>query len=433
MQPRTIRQALPQWGYLVSGWPWRATGYLLSSALPGGLGLILFAGLAALGGVLSLVLVGLPLLVVLGFAGIPLGVVERRRLRLVDFEPAADPHPLIARRGPRAWLLARGRERATWRELGYALLLMVVLWPLNLLLVTVCVGVPGGLITAPIPVLAGGGHRTLLPGWTIGTAPQALAAVPVGLLAMVVGAYLLGLLASAQATSARRLLTAPGADLGERLVEVTRSRARLVDAFESERRRIERDLHDGAQQRLVALTMTLGLARIARGEEAAALVAKAHEHAKLALGELRELVRGIHPQVLTDRGLPAAVADVAERSAIPVDVAIELPGRLPEPIEAAAYFVVCEALTNVAKHSGARRAGVSGHLVEDAAPHGELLVIEVRDDGTGGAVTTATGGLGGLADRVAVLDGRMLVSSPAGGPTLLRVEIPCSRSELSAS
>jgi signal transduction histidine kinase len=235
-----------------------------------------------------------------------------------------------------------------------------------------------------------------------------------------VGAWLLGVVAGAR-TGLTRLLIAPReAGLGARVAELARSRVRLVDAFEAERRRIERDLHDGAQQRLVALTMTLGLARLdAPPGPLADQLAKAHQEAGAALAELRELIHGIHPKVLADYGLEAAVADAADRSAVPVDVDLELPGRLSPAVEAAAYFVVCEALANVGRHSGASRAEVSGGHRD-----GRLL-LWIRDDGRGGARAGEGSGLTGLADRVSVLDGRLSLSSPPGGPTLLRVEIPC--------
>jgi signal transduction histidine kinase len=216
--------------------------------------------------------------------------------------------------------------------------------------------------------------------------------------------------------------------MGDRVTELSRSRVRLVDAFEAERRRIERDLHDGAQQRIVALTMTLGLARLdAPPGPLADQLAKAHQEACQALAELRELIHGIHPKVLADYGLEAAVSDAADRSATPVDLELALPGRFPEAVEAAAYFVVCEALANVARHSGASRARVTGGHATGR------LFLEIRDDGRGGARTGGEGtGLTGLADRVSVLDGRLALSSPPGGPTLLRVEIPCEWTDRSA-
>ncbi|WP_435861367.1 sensor histidine kinase [Streptomyces parvus] len=205
---------------------------------------------------------------------------------------------------------------------------------------------------------------------------------------------------------------------------------RLVDAFEAERRRIERDLHDGAQQRLVALSMTLGLARLEKpAEPLGGLLERAHEEASAALVEIRELIHGIHPHVLTDRGLVAAVEDLADRSPIPVDVRLTVPDRLLEAVETAVYFAVSEALTNVAKHSGATRVTVTGE-----AAHGQLAVaVAVEDDGRGGAVTApgtdadVGGGTGlqGVADRLSVLGGALLLSSPPGGPTVFRLEVPC--------
>ncbi|MFD0499973.1 sensor histidine kinase [Streptomyces rhizosphaericus] len=241
------------------------------------------------------------------------------------------------------------------------------------------------------------------------------------------GAYALGVVAGARAGLTRLLIAPREAELGTRVVELTRSRLRLVDAFEAERRRIERDLYDGAQQRLVGLTMTLGLARLdAPPGPVADQLARAQEEAEKVLAELRELIRGIHPKVLSDHGLPAAVADAADRSAIPVDVDLALSGRLPQAVEAAAYFVVREALTNVARHSGASRAEVSGGHRDGR------LFLQVRDNGRGGADARARTGLTGLADRVSALDGRISLSSPPGGPTLLRVEIPCVRTDRSA-
>ncbi|MFD2352326.1 sensor histidine kinase [Nonomuraea ferruginea] len=171
----------------------------------------------------------------------------------------------------------------------------------------------------------------------------------------------------------------------------------------------------------MALSMKLGLARLdlPPGSPAEAQLAEAHEEAGRALAELRELIRGVHPQVLTDRGLGAAVRDVAGRSPVPVDVDVSLPGRLPPSIEVTAYYVVSEAMANLAKHSGARRGFVRARL------HDGALVLEVGDDGVGGADPAAGSGLAGLADRVAVTDGLMTLSSPPGGPTSLRVEIPC--------
>lgn len=233
-----------------------------------------------------------------------------------------------------------------------------------------------------------------------------------------------------------KALLGPSAE-EEHAAQVTQletSRSAAVDSAESERRRIERDLHDGAQQRLVALAANLGSAREKLDhddiEEGRTMVAVAHEEAKSALKEIRDLVRGIHPVILEDRGLDAALSAVVARSPIPVTLDVAVAVRPPAAVESAAYFVVSEALANVARHAMATRAVVS------IARAGDRLVIEVRDDGVGGATivsedeAAARGigggtGLRGLRDRVAGLGGTMYVISPQGGPTTISVELPC--------
>jgi signal transduction histidine kinase len=212
------------------------------------------------------------------------------------------------------------------------------------------------------------------------------------------------------------------ARLAERVEELTESRSRVLAAALAERRRIERDLHDGTQQRLVSLAMELGMARekIAEDPHAARkLVEEAHREAKRALAEIRDLARGIHPAVLSDRGLEAAISALADRCPVPVEVSVEPDGRPPEAVETTAYFVVAETLANVAKHSGASEAHVAvWRELEDR------LVVEVTDDGKGGANPEAGTGLAGLADRLAALDGRLFVESPIGGSTRVRAELP---------
>ncbi|MFF5967544.1 sensor histidine kinase [Streptomyces collinus] len=421
MHPPTIWTRLRLRRYVRSGWPWRAALYLLSSAVLGLITLLTLVLLAVAGSVLTVVVVGLPLLLVLVLTGVPLASVERRRLRLIDSEPLADPHREPDRTGLTAWLRTRLQERATWRELGYAVLFGFLLWPLEALVVGSVLLVCGGLIATPVMLAVDGEEARVLKMWIVDSRPGALAAALAGLLLMPVFAYPLGAIAAGRAALTRFLLASPTGELNSKIKELGRSRVRLVDAFEAERRRIERDLHDGAQQRLVALSMTLGLARLdAADGPLGPLLAKAQDEAATALVEIRELIRGIHPQVLTDRGLVAAVEDLADRSTIPVDVDLDLPVRPPEAIETAVYFAVSEALANVAKHSGASRAVVRGGL-----ENGQLAV-EVEDDGHGGADTVRGTGLQGVADRVSVLDGRLLVSSPAGGPTVFRLLVPCS-------
>jgi signal transduction histidine kinase len=404
MGARTAWQAIAQrpWRFLTSPWPWRSLAYLLAGIAPSGTvaaGLITLISLPS-SRVAPLVLP--PVFLALLCSGLVVTRYERWRLRLMETGPAPE------------YRRAEGAGRRAL-EFGYGVVAVLVLWLIDLAVVALSLILPVGLALAA------------LRSSDAGRVTQ-VAMLAVGLLALGPGAYLLTAWAGARAAVARLLLAPREAELDERLVEVTRSRARLVDAFELERRRIERDLHDGAQQRLVALTVALGLARLdlPAGSPAAARVHEAQEQAKQALTELRELIRGVHPQVLADRGLGAAVADAAGRSPVEVDVDVSLPRRLPGTIEVTAYFAVCEALANIARHSRASRASVRGRLL------GDVLTVEVRDDGVGGADPAAGTGLAGLADRIAVVEGRLLLSSPAGGPTVLRVEIPCAQTVPSA-
>ncbi|MGW0120310.1 sensor histidine kinase [Streptomyces sp. NPDC003327] len=420
MDARNLWQALARSRYPRGSWPWRAAGYLASGAVAGATACAVLVVLAAF----SLVLVGLPLLLL---AGVALGGAERRRLRLVDRGPAHDPHRVPGAPGLAAWLRLRAGEQATWRELAYALLFATVLWPLDALALAVGVGLPAALLSAPLQLAADGREAKVVKAYLVTSYPEALAAALLGALLLVVLAYPLGAVAGSRAALARALLTPREAE-EDGIGEVIASRARLVDAFEAERRRIERDLHDGAQQRLVALTMTLGLARLDAppGGPLAEQLAKAHAEAGRVLTELRELIHGIRPQVLADYGLGAALADAADRSAVPVDTDVDLP-RLPDAVESAGYFAGCEALANVARHSGASRARITARLTDG------VLRIEVTDDGRGGADPARGSGLTGLADRLAVLDGTLKIISPPGGPTVLRVEIPCSALSVSSS
>jgi signal transduction histidine kinase len=211
--------------------------------------------------------------------------------------------------------------------------------------------------------------------------------------------------------------------LTDRISQLEHSRAEVIDAAEAERRRIERDLHDGAQQRLIAMTMELtrAQARFEAEDPAAAraLVDQAHGQAMAVLAELRNLVRGVHPPVLSDRGLDAALSALAALCPVPVIIDADLPTRPSPTVEAIAYFVVAEALTNVAKHARASRVniGVRGDS--------RTVTVTVRDDGIGNA-DPAGAGLAGLAARAAAVDGRLTIDSPPGGPTLITAELPCA-------
>ncbi|MDR3034075.1 MAG: sensor histidine kinase, partial [Kitasatospora sp.] len=222
---------------------------------------------------------------------------------------------------------------------------------------------------------------------------------------------------------ARHLLGPDRAEALERRVEeIAESRAGLVDAVDTERRRIERDLHDGAQQRLTSLAMNLGLARRTLKHlppEAMEVIVAAHEEAQAAIKELHDLVRGLHPAVLEDRGLDAALSGIAARSPVPVHLTVDLPGRIAPTVEAVAYFTVSEALANAAKHSRASRIDLALHRAADR------LRITITDDGIGGADAGRGSGLAGLRKRAASVDGSFAITSPRGGPTTITMELPC--------
>ena len=292
-----------------------------------------------------------------------------------------------------------------------ALTLSVAAWSYGLVMVTL------PLYNGHLP--AGGAD---IAGTIIRGGPSMLAAAAGGVLLVLAAPQLARGFASMDAGLARWLLSPPS-DLAARVAELEVSRERVVDAAGAERRRIERDLHDGAQQRLVALAMELGRAkaRFADDVEAARLlVDQAHAQAKEALTELRNLVRGVHPPVLTDRGLDAALSGLAALSPVPVDVQVDVPVRPKAAVEAVAYFVVAEALMNVAKHSRAQHATV---VVEGHGYPGTLHVV-ISDDGIGGADAQGAG-LAGLADRVSGVDGTLSVESPSGGPTVISAVLPC--------
>jgi signal transduction histidine kinase len=313
----------------------------------------------------------------------------------------------------RIW--SRVTDRATWKDLGYlgvlgtagaaAGALLLALWAAALAFMSLPV--------ASAVISDGNWVGDLRFGEVVGLTLAGLAGA--------IGAIALGhLLASGMAGLARSLL---GPDPDVQITRLEHSRASAVDATETTLRRIERDLHDGAQHRLVAIALDLGRARQKLDADdhvgATPLVESAHDEAKRALVELRDLVRGIHPSILTDRGLDAAVSALAGRSPIPVTVTVDVGHRPPPAPETAAYYVVAEALTNVAKHSGADAAEVAITLA------GGRLAVEVRDDGHGGAERAPGSGLEGIAQRVDALQGELTIDSPPGGPTRLRAEFPC--------
>jgi signal transduction histidine kinase len=255
--------------------------------------------------------------------------------------------------------------------------------------------------------------------WTVTDAGLTTA----GLALLLMVPWAVAWLARIDERAARALLGPNRADVLERRVEdLAESRAGVVDAADAERRRIERDLHDGAQQRLVSLAVNLGLARRTLKDvppEAMQVIAEAHEEAQAAIAELRDLVRGLHPVVLEDRGLDAALSGIAARAPVPVRLTVDLPHRLEPTVEAVAYFTASEALANVAKHARASRVDLS--VRQDS---GRVRIV-ITDDGVGGADPSRGTGLIGLRKRAASVDGTLAITSPVGGPTTITVELPC--------
>ncbi|MFL6115469.1 MAG: sensor histidine kinase [Catenulispora sp.] len=410
----------------------RQQGYLLASSLGGFVQLLWVLAALTAGTTTLLVLVGLPLLLLAMVSVRTFSQRERRRIRALTGERVPAPYRDTVPSGTASTrLLAYVSEPATWRDLVY-------------LVISGTLGLGWFLVVAGTWALALGGisvpfwyrylphHRIPMmhlngSEYYISTLPGILAFAAVGFAFLwLVGPTLLELATRAQTGLGRALLGLSRVELDRREEALRSTRSRAVSAAEAERRRIERDLHDGAQQRLVALAMDLGRAKskLKSGTEqdaqaAARLVAEAHEGVKLALSELRDLARGIHPAVLTDRGLDAALSALAGRSPIPVEVDAALPGRPSPEVESAAYFVASEALANMAKHSRASRAWI------DLDHRNGALRMTVGDNGVGGAAAGAGGGLAGLGDRLAPLDGILSVSSPVGGPTQIIMEIPC--------
>ncbi|HEY8471401.1 MAG TPA: sensor histidine kinase [Natronosporangium sp.] len=345
--------------------------------------------------------------------------------------PIAEPYRPLEPGGARRKLLGLARDPASWRDLvwlaldstlgfvAYTLVLSLsfgALWYLALPLLWWVLTEAGG------PDLARQVLRTDFGAFAIDSQRAAFAGLPIAvLIGLLWWQFTPKILRGYARLSGTLLGPTDAAALAARVQQLTESRAETVDAQAAELRRIERDLHDGAQARLVALGMAVGMAEelIRTDPEAASrLLAQAREDTGRALAELRSLVRGMHPPVLADRGLSGAVQALAHAHPLPVEVIDELPGRLPAPVESAAYFAVSELLTNVSKHARASWAEVRLGYRE-----GRLLV-QVSDDGQGGAVRTDGGGLHGLTRRLSAFDGTVDLTSPAGGPTVVTLEIP---------
>ncbi|NDU75739.1 sensor histidine kinase [Actinomadura sp. DSM 109109] len=414
---------------LRSSLTWRAALYLAVS-LAWGLAwfVVLVVGLALSLGLL-IIWVGLPLLALLMVAW-RFGAVLERGFVLAAFGVRI-PSPyrrMPEGRNPLAKLRGMAKDPATWKDLVY----LAVLFPVTLVEFVVSMTVWAATITLlflPVTVaVAGGAEVNFFVSYWAGNPVEALPVSLVGLVFLVIAIYVTRVMAMGHAAFAAMMLgpsasQAENAALRERTEHLRASRARGVDAAEFERRRIERDLHDGAQQRLLAVAMDIGRARAKLDEDpdgARALIEQAHAGTKEAISELRDLARGIYPAILTDRGLDPALSGLAGRAPVPVEVEVDLPERPPAAVESIAYFIVAESLANIAKYARATRASVR------VAREDRWVVVEVIDNGVGGAVARPDGGLSGLADRAATIDGMLIVDSPPGGPTIVRADLPCT-------
>ncbi|MFD8982724.1 histidine kinase [Streptomyces sp. NPDC059564] len=399
-----------------SAWAWRNTTFS-AAAIPPALPLVLGCVLAVAGPGHSPV----PLLLVALFCPL-LTALQRSRFRSLldlDIPPVVREHRWTTVRG----LTERLRSESTWRQYGYHLVvsplaatgaaLLVLLW-------------------------AGSAAAASVYAWAWMLPVEEMLAVPglhyqydgitvLGGLLLIAAPWAAATLTRLDAVAAAALLGPNRArELQRRVEDLAESRAGVLDAADLERRRIERDLHDGAQQRLVSLAMNLGIARATLPglpPEAKAVIDEAHREAKEAIEELNNLVRGLHPAVLEDRGLDAALSGIAARAPLPVELAVDIAERPGPTIEAVAYFVVSEALANVAKHARADRCSV--RIGRVAGARGDLLRVVVTDDGVGGADPAGGTGLVGLRKRVGSVDGTIMINSPVGGPTIVTVELPC--------
>ncbi|MFE6269849.1 sensor histidine kinase [Streptomyces goshikiensis] len=373
-RPPRVRPAL-------SAGTWKEIAYLLANLPAALIGFVYTLTMVVTAGGLSVTAIGIPLLACGLFVSRRLGRLERARARAllgvrVD-EPTPLPGPTRAG-GFFPWLWATVKDPVAWRNVLFEL-----------------VRLPWGVLTFTVTLTG------LFVLWPV---------LP----------YVARGLTNVDRAMVRGLLS-PSDELERRIAELESDRGVVVDTAAADLRRIERDLHDGAQARLVALAMGLGLAKeklLEDPEGAAAMVDEAHGEVKLALQELRDLARGIHPAVLTDRGLDAALSSVASRCVVPVKVAVDLPARPAAAIEGIAYFVVSELLQNVSKHAQAQGAGV------EVWRSGARLLIRVSDDGRGGASALAGSGMAGLAERLGAVDGVFLVDSPEGAGTVVTAELP---------
>ncbi|GAA1730620.1 sensor histidine kinase [Streptomyces yatensis] len=414
---------------------WREFLYLVISLPMSILTFVYTITMLALGAGLLITFLGVPVLGAALAGCRALGVVERARARALLRLDVAEPEPVLGgrggrggRRGPVAWVGALLRSGTSWRHVIYALIhLPWALFSFTFAIAFTCYG--WGFATYPLwrwvfpryvdePGLQifGDDHGR---AFYLDTPFEIAATCAVGVLVLLLSPWVMRALTSVDRIMVAGLLGP--SRLASRVWELESDRGTVVDTAAADLRRIERDLHDGAQARLVALAMDLGLAKEKLDEDpeaAAKMVDEAHGEVKLALQELRDLARGIHPAILTDRGLGPALSALSARCTVPVTVTVDLPQRPAPAIEGIAYFTVSELLQNISKHSGARTAEVDVWRTEDR------VLLQITDDGRGGAGTSAGSGLAGLAERIDAVDGVLVVNSPPGGPTTVTAELP---------
>ncbi len=398
---------------------WRSNTYIVASFPIGGITFTYFVTMLSLGTSLLIIWIGIPVLIATVASLRFFARLERRRAGWLLREPILSLYLPQQRRGMLGYLHNAIGDSQIWKDLLWLLVLLpifglaafilaVVFWTTSLAMISLPIwswSIPGGIDFGL---------------FNIDTVHEAFAIIPLGLVLFAISVPFTRALALGMGSFGRSLL-APSER--RRVEQLERTRAGAVDAQAAELQRIERDLHDGAQARLVALAMDLGMAqeKLASDPEGAhALITGAHSEAKKAIAELRDLSRGIYPAILTDRGLGPALSSIAARNPVEVALNVDVDGRLPAATEAAAYFVTVEALTNVAKHSGASHARVR---IQHKA---DWLRVEISDDGDGGADADGSG-LTGLRQRVEALDGRLAVQSGELGTTI-RAELPCASS-----
>ncbi|MEW2519859.1 sensor histidine kinase [Actinacidiphila alni] len=408
---------------------WREFGYLLLNLPMGITGFVWTVTMFSLGAGLLITFVGLPVLVLALGGCRAIGAVERSRARSMLWLDVENPRPVRAKGGLLARLGAQLGSGVNWRHALYTLLHFP--WGVFTFSVAISFFTYGwGLLTYPLwrwvfPVYFGQdglqiyGSDDGRHGWWLHTPLDMALSVAVGGTLVLTMPWVVRGMAHVDRVLVSGLLGP--SRLADRVTELESDRGVVVDTAAADLRRIERDLHDGAQARLVALAMDLGLAKEKLLEDPSAgalMVEEAHGEVKIALQELRDLARGIHPAILTDRGLGPALSAVAARCTVPVSVTVDLPARPVPAIEGIAYFTVSELLQNVSKHSGASRASVDVWRADDR------LMMQVIDNGRGGAALSGGSGLAGLAERLDSVDGILAVDSPAGGPTHITTELP---------